>query len=428
MFDYDSIKELACQTGCRTKDLIVLSSGNDPFYAGVPHRRERAEWFSGIWDRFGFRPGAHLRRIHYLLVSQDGRVRWSNGEPYLNTDNDWKALVSASLAARYLGLISPDVLIDRRNPEPMVIAQFQPDPEPEVFIMNPDLGFNLPEEFPVPELGLDDFHRDQDYLVEVWPEKSTMNDVLVPLAHRLGFNLVTGVGEMSETATRLAVERAIKANKPMRILYVSDFDPAGRSMPVAVARKIEHKLHSAGIDADITLQPIILTPEQCEEYRLPRTPIKIKEKRAAQFEYRFGSGATELDALEALHPGTFAKIIETEVCRYIDPTLSGRVRAAESAIHRDIVGVENRVSENHADAIEELSGQYDSILAAVAELEADADGLWTQMMDDLENERPAVDPSSIPEPRDANPVKEPLYSSGRGYLEQLDSYREWQGK
>ena len=41
MFDYEAIKELARVPGLRASDLIVLSPGNDPFYAGVPARRER---------------------------------------------------------------------------------------------------------------------------------------------------------------------------------------------------------------------------------------------------------------------------------------------------------------------------------------------------------------------------------------------------
>ncbi len=428
MFEYEDIKQLAHETGCRTTDLIVLSSGNDPFYAGVPFRRERAEWFAELWDRFGLHHGVHLRRIHYLLVSQPQPVLWPNGKPYENTVNDWQALDTASLAARYLGMIPPDVLVDRRNPEPRINAQFRDEPNPRVLLIGASITLDIPSEFPVSGLFLDGFHRDQDHLVEVWAEKSTMNDILVPLSQRLGFNLVTGVGEMSETATRLAVERTVDANKPMRILYVSDFDPAGRSMPVAVARKIEHKLHAAGIEADITLQPIVLTPDQCEEFRLPRTPIKTTERRAAKFEYRFGTGATELDALEALHPGKLAEIIEMEVCRYIDPTLSGRVSAAESDIYREISGIEEQIRERYTGEIEGLTERYDSILAWTALLEADAADLWERMTDNLEDEKPDVDQSEIPEPRDPDPVEEPLYSSACDYLEQLDHYHDWQGK
>jgi hypothetical protein len=76
MFDYEAIKELARVPGLRASDLIVLSPGNDPFYAGVPARRERAEWFADIWQSFGY-SGAHIRRIHYIMISQPepGRSR-----------------------------------------------------------------------------------------------------------------------------------------------------------------------------------------------------------------------------------------------------------------------------------------------------------------------------------------------------------------
>ena len=63
----------------------------------------------------------------------------------------------------------------------------------------------------------------------------------------------------------------------------------------------------------------LLTEDQCRRYRLPRTPIKETERRKSRFEQRFGVGATELDALEALHPGEMRQIVDTEISRYIDP-------------------------------------------------------------------------------------------------------------
>jgi len=431
MRDYEDIRELARETGLTTKDLIVLSPQNDPFYAGVPARRERAEWFAALWGAYGFPPGAHIRRIHYVFVSQPVPILWPNGEPYENTQNDWQGLVNASLGARYLGLIPDGVLVDRRNPAPLIRAVFQDDPDPVVRILGASIDLELPDEFPVPELFLQDFHQNQNYLVEVWAEKSTMNDVLDPLSRRLGFNLITGIGEMSETACREAVERAVDARKPMRILYVSDFDPAGRSMPVAVARKIQHRLYAAGIEADITLQPIILNEDQCMEYNLPRTPIKETEKRAAQFESRFGAGATELDALEALHPGALAEIVENEVCRYFDPTLTNRIHNARREIYGMIRDLENRVREHYATEIEGLSEQYDELLNDASIIEEEAQDLWARMEKDLQRNkpgRPEVDVSMIPVPRDPNPTDNPLFDSTRDEFSQLDRYHEFQGK
>ena len=102
MTEYAMLKEFARENGVRIKDLIALAPSNDPFYADVPYRRERAEWFAALWHRFGFSTGLHLRRIHYLLVSQPEPVRLPNGDAYENTTNHWHELDVASLAARVL--------------------------------------------------------------------------------------------------------------------------------------------------------------------------------------------------------------------------------------------------------------------------------------------------------------------------------------
>ncbi|KXK20468.1 MAG: hypothetical protein UZ15_CFX003001693 [Chloroflexi bacterium OLB15] len=80
-----------------------------------------------------------------------------------------------------------------------------------------------------------------------------MNDVLLPLCGQYRVNLVTGVGEMSITSV-LELTRRMNG-KPVRIFYVSDFDPAGQSMPCAVARKVEYFQHKHGDDADVMLFP-----------------------------------------------------------------------------------------------------------------------------------------------------------------------------
>src|SRR5215210_7516974 len=95
-------------------DLIVLSPQRDPFYAGTETEKAMAEWFAGI---FGETAGTHLRRIHYRLVSRGDVVR-ADGRLYENDKNSWDYLGNASRFARYLGLVDPEDLVDRRNPSP----------------------------------------------------------------------------------------------------------------------------------------------------------------------------------------------------------------------------------------------------------------------------------------------------------------------
>src|SRR4029077_6310446 len=116
------------------------------------------------------------------------------------------------------------------------------------------------------------------------------------------------IGEVSTTRCEELVDRAVANGRPVRILHVTDFDPAGRDMPISAAVKIDFFAKKSGVDLDIRLEHVVLTEEQCIQYRLPRTPIKETENRAASFEARYGAGATELDALEALHPGVLRQI------------------------------------------------------------------------------------------------------------------------
>jgi hypothetical protein len=54
-------------------------------------------------------------------------------------------------------------------------------------------------------------------------------------------------------------------------------------MPVSMARKVEYEIDRRGADVEIQVRPIVLTHDQCVEYRLPRAPIKETEKRGARF-------------------------------------------------------------------------------------------------------------------------------------------------
>src|SRR5262245_8515099 len=112
--NYESLGAAARELGRPLSTLYALSPANDPFMAGLPARQAAAEWFAEIWDRLEIRPGAHLRRIHYRVISQDLPVPLPNGEPYINTSQCWNLLCSSSRDARYLGLVSASDLVDRR--------------------------------------------------------------------------------------------------------------------------------------------------------------------------------------------------------------------------------------------------------------------------------------------------------------------------
>jgi len=249
------------------------------------------------------------------LVSREDILK-PNGGPYQNTQNDWNYLVQAAKFARYLGLVPIDNFVDRRNPEPHINASYHPHRNIDEILS----GFD-PER--IAEEIVNRIHpynpqRVLAYHLEIWAEKSTQNDVILPMAKNYKANVVTGLGELSITAVNQLTHRIQQAKKPVRVFYISDFDPAGETMPISVSRKIEYFVHSASNLKDIKLKPLMLTKRQCVDYQLPRTPIKESDRRKSGFEERHGEGATELDALEALHPGEMGNILQEAIGPYVD--------------------------------------------------------------------------------------------------------------
>ena len=208
-------------------------------------------------------------------------------------------------------------------------------------------------------------------------------------------------------------------------------------MPVAVARKIEFEIRERDLDLDIQVRPIGLTHEQCVRYKLPRTPIKKSERRSARFEERFGEGATELDALEALHPGELRKIVEAEIDRYqaIDPDVNRRFSAISHEIWVELSAVENDVLARHATSIEGLREHHARIIAELDRIESDLSGLaeqagsvFDEIRDDLEDEKPDLGEWDWPAPSEPHEDPDPLFDSRRTYLQQINRYKLHQGK
>jgi hypothetical protein len=433
-WQYDYIKFLAKERGCKVTDLIALNSGNDPFYVGTPSDRLIGEWFAKLWRKFGYGAGVHVRRVHYQIVSQDPPITMPNGNAYENTEACWDFLSMAAKKARYLGLVDPAAFVDRRNPDPVSYV-----PEtigvPEVWVWENTWGMPSLPDFPdLPSYQLQNFEGQQRYHIEVWAEKSTMNDVLLPLCERYGAVLQTGLGELSITATLAAVNRIQARNKPARIFYISDFDPAGQSMPVAVSRKIEYFMRSTEDSywGDTRLYPIVLTQDQVADFGLPRTPIKETERRAGAFEARFGTGAVELDALEALHPGELDRIVSEAIDHYYDHSLDERVEEERERLREAMHEAEASVNARHAETITRLRDEYDTIRSEFAERvrvnnEATRE-LFTVIGQDLEIEKPDIEEYPIPGADDGDDLDEPLYDSQLEYTEQIGVYKTFQGR
>jgi hypothetical protein len=407
-YDYEGLKRIAYREDRSIESLIVLAPTNDPFYSGRPAGKDGGEWFAGLWKKHKIGHGVHLRRLHYLFMSTSVLMR--NSTPYKNSDDCWQGMLQDSKAARYLHLVPTSAIVDRRNAE--AITNSRETGEPFVEIESGELE-ELPDDMPEPpQAALTIPEPTQRYQIEIWAEKTTMNDILEPLAAKYDITLVTGMGELSITACNLFIDRAEQDGRPMRILYVSDSDDPGKRMPVSVARKIEFMIYDRSPDLDVQVRAVVLTEEQIVEYALPRDT----------------EGRTELDALEALHPGELERILEREIARYYDNTLAKRISAKAKPVKTLLNNFNAEIHAQFADQIEGVRERYDDLLTAEQDYRVAAETIWHAIEERLNAEMPDTSGIKWPEPKAGDEDLDPMFDSTRDYLDQIDCYKIFQGK
>jgi hypothetical protein len=421
--------DLMRETGKTRRELLVLSDASDPFYAGTtPTQKKWAEWFARMWEQeYKGRTGIHIRRCHYH-IDAIGFLK-INGMPYTNTRRDWGWLCEASKWARILKLVPADAFEDRRNADPYPLNWRTAElGQPTVFGTE-QYGWWLPSlsssewTLRTPRVSgyAPDDYLDRAYLLEVWIEKSTMDDILEPLCKELRVQLVPAAGFQSISNIVKLLQRIREIGKPARIFYISDYDKQGRGMPVQVARHLEYWRQHYAPDSDIKLDNLVLTKEQIKLYNLPSNTDKKKK------------GAVELDALEAIVPGELEKIVRAAIAPYLDESIDDRLDEAKRKAEKNAQQKWSRLMAPHKQTLEELNEQvneirekYQKLLERelepfkepLARLEGDVEQAASKFRANLPD-RPTQ------EVREQN-EQEWLFDSARSYLEQLAFYKKQQ--
>lgn len=443
----DVLTAAAHALGLTQEDISVLNVKDDPFLCGRPAQIRDANWLKDeIWDRSGWVGGIHPRRAHYTAMGLGVEVPTNGGgRKYASGDNgvrDAKMLYDAASQARYLGLLDPEQFVDRRN-SPAVInvhpRNYPPEPGFEWTGSDPDL-WSLPSiptaakpayldlggGFEVEGYDYDD--ADQPVLIELWIEKSTMNDVLGPLCRRLGVNLEAGAG--FESITKIAEmlrERAVAHDKHTHILYISDYDKEGERMPVAVARQMQFWAQKYGVYLPLTVEVIGLTREQVDEHKLPPDPEH--------------DNRVELDALEALKPGELARIVQRSVLAYRDRNLPANLaraeREAQAAVdeqwEQDAADIRAEVDELRGEVSDVAATYQERLEALAAELDEDLEPYRERLEDLQRRARETIDGTEVelpdrpgPDDVDLDPDGPHLFDSRRHWLWQLAVFKAHQ--
>ncbi len=447
---YKWVKTMARELGVHVDDLIALTNKYDPFYAGRPSDVKKAKWAKRIWDwtlkvwetkrydllALGYHVGEkpHARGIHYLYFTGHPNPKLPNGTPYLGTEKNWKTLVESLAKAKVLGLIPFGYMTDKKHPEVVENLRRTPDEEPTLPEEGSFDGVVSPDDVEITISGGPDIEevsgdmkksvtKRLPYHNEIWDEKGSK--LVDQVASRFYANVQHSVGEQTYEPVYELLKRAKAASggRPVRIFYLSDYDPRGKyTIPVSVARKIEWYVQNLEEfkGMDIKLKKIALTREQVEKLKLPPAPVKASEPMLKRWKQAEGEYIVELDALESLHPGEFVKNIERELGRYYDKEAAESIRAYNQKVNNKITG--------YNEAVEEAIGEcLDKVEVGFVDPKFEIH-VSTDLERELEELRNLIESWQAPKWKDPTETDEEwLYDSGRDYMAQLKRYKKERG-
>jgi hypothetical protein len=320
------LDEACAEEGCSMNALTVLTE--DPFRLDTPARRRDGEWLATHAERFGLGDRQiHLRGLHYMLLS--GKAVKPDGTPYTNTFKDWVWLQEkAGKAARWLGYLPFAQVVDARNAEPLINLYQPPIPAPYVKV-GAKVEIPQPDEIK-PRVGIEGFEGVQRFKLVLFGEKSSLDDVLRPLAHQYEADLYLPAGEISDTLIYKMARVGAKDGRRMIVLCLSDCDPSGWQMPISIGRKLQGFQALEFPDLEFEMHRVALTPDHVRTHGLPQSFIKETETRKDEWIQAMGVEQTEIDALAALNPELLRTITEEALQPFFDHSLAARVSRARA--------------------------------------------------------------------------------------------------
>jgi hypothetical protein len=115
------IESARLEIDCGLGDLTVLSTQVDPYRLDTASGHRDGTWLAKHFKKLiSDGKSIHWRGLHYALVAQ-GNIRKPDGAIYVNNFEDWIWLSSvAGKAARWLGYIPFERIVDARNAEPVI--------------------------------------------------------------------------------------------------------------------------------------------------------------------------------------------------------------------------------------------------------------------------------------------------------------------
>ena len=144
-----------------------------------------------------------------------------------------------------------------------------------------------------------DLWRDSDYRCEVWAESRSIASVILDDCQELAVDLFPCGGFSSLSFIHEAAQQhnASQDTRPLIVLYVGDYDPAGVLIDQSLERELREHLRA---DIDMDFRRIAINEEQVKEHDLPTKPRKEGDKRSQHIEYTVEAEAMPAHVLRGI--------------------------------------------------------------------------------------------------------------------------------
>lgn len=469
----DLVRNYADELGVPVKDVLFQSAGRDPLNKGTSADHDKGRWFQELWrEATDNRDGSaiHIRGLHYVVMQLERDVEpptdcsWDR---YQNIDKCYDYLTEAGVAARVLGYVPLGGIIDEKNNQITVNEYDEHSVDPSLsgylgstadgLVSKPTISKidEVSAEFSDTPDAIEDIAEtvrrrakrhvefdtvsQQPYHIELWSEKA-LPEAVRQATEKSGVNaIVEGQGHLSYTVAHDFVQRVEEAGKPAVVFFLADFDPAGDTMPGAMASKVSWMDLADTLNERIIISRLALTADQVERYDLPREPLDPAQIESDAYESMSDEwtdrhdGVVELSALEA-NLDNYCRIVRDGVSSVTDGTI---YEQNEERLEEYLDYIEDLVTEEL-----ENRDDLDDTVAAVEEWVEEANNELKQTRETIDSLREIInqdprldefknavddtvenlDHRAIDPPEgEADPPENPLYDSQRPYLDNLSS-------
>lgn len=167
-----------------------------------------------------------------------------------------------------------------------------------------------------------DLWRDAEYRCEVWVESRSIASVLIDDCEELAVDLYPCGGFSSLSFVHEAAEQhnASDDDRPLVVLYIGDYDPAGVLIDQALHRELRQHLAS---DIELQFRRVAINTRQIEDYDLPTKPRKESDRRSLHI--------AETVEAEAMPARILREILRFEIERLLPVGALAAAKVAEAS-------------------------------------------------------------------------------------------------